>query len=159
MDPVKPLDAVRGEANLGKSLVINGELSGSEDLYIDGSVQGTIDLKDNRLTVGPNGRIKANVTAKSAVVHGKLEGNITASDRVDLKHSAVVTGDISTQRISIDEGAYFKGGVDIRREESKQGLRPEKAETKAPGAPAATGSSIAPSAPSTQSVPSPEPRK
>jgi cytoskeletal protein CcmA (bactofilin family) len=156
MDPVRALDAVHGEANLGKSLVINGELSGSEDLYVDGSVQGTIDLKGYRLTVGPNGRVKANVTAKSAVVHGKLEGNINASDRVDLKHSAVVTGDISTQRISIDEGAYFKGGVDIRREGSKQESMPE---TKAAGAPAVAGSSMAPTGPRTGPSAGPEPRK
>lgn len=159
MDPVRALDAVRGEANLGKSLVINGELSGSEDLYVDGSVQGTIDLKGYRLTVGPNGRVKANVTAKSAVVHGKLEGNINASDRVDLKHSAVVTGDISTQRISIDEGAYFKGGVDIRREGSKQESVPEKPETKAAGVPAVAGSSLAPTGARTGPIAGPEPRK
>lgn len=156
MDAARPLDAVRGEANLGKSLVINGELSGSEDLYLDGSVQGTIDLKGNRLTIGPNGRVKANITAKSAVVHGKVDGNINASDRVDLKHSAVVTGDISTQRISIDEGAYFKGGVDISREGAKQEAMPEKAEAKAAGAPVSAG---APPAPRTGPVAGPEPRK
>ena len=88
----------------------------SEDLYIDGQVEGTIDPKGNRLTIGPNGRVKASVTACAVVVQVKLEGNIQASDRVDLKQSAVVMGDIATQRIAIDEGAYFKGSLNIQKE-------------------------------------------
>lgn len=108
-----PKTAGGEQAHIGKSVVIKGEVSGSEDLYLDGQIEGAIDLKGNRLTIGPNGRVKANVNARSAVIHGKLEGNINATDRVDLKQSATVTGDIVTQRISIDEGAFFKGGVDI----------------------------------------------
>jgi cytoskeletal protein CcmA (bactofilin family) len=108
-------------AQIGKSVVIKGDLSGSEDLYLDGQVEGSISLKSNSLTVGPNGVVKASVEAKGVVVQGKLEGNVQASDRVDLRKSAVVTGDILTQRISIEEGAYLKGKVDI----------PGKAEAKA----------------------------
>lgn len=116
MENQKPSQPGTGQqAHLGKSVMIKGEVSGSEDLYIDGNVEGSIDLKGNSFTLGPNGRVKANVNARSAVIHGKLEGNITATDRVDLKQSATVTGDIVTQRISIDEGAFFKGGVDISR--------------------------------------------
>ena len=100
-------------AQIGKSVVIKGELSGSEDLYVDGQVDGSISLKNFSLTVGPNGQVKASVDAKGVVVQGKLEGNVLASDRVELRKSAVVTGDISTQRISIEEGAYLKGKVDI----------------------------------------------
>ncbi len=100
-------------AQIGKSVVIKGELSGSEDLYVDGQVEGSIALKNNSLTVGPNGQIKASVDAKVVVVQGKLEGNVIATDRVELRKSAVVTGDISTQRISIEEGAFLKGKVDI----------------------------------------------
>ena len=112
----KAPDTASAEMTLiGKSVVIKGELSCSEDLYIDGQVEGTINPKGNRLTIGPNGRVKANVNACAVVVQGKLEGNIQASDRVDLKQSAIVTGDIATQRISIDEGAYFKGGVNIQK--------------------------------------------
>jgi cytoskeletal protein CcmA (bactofilin family) len=124
METPKAPDTARGEMTfIGKSVVIKGELSCSEDLYIDGQVEGTIDPKGNRLTIGPNGRVKANVNACAVVVQGKLEGSIQASDRVDLKQSAVVTGDIATQRISIDEGAYFKGGVNIQKEElNKHGL-------------------------------------
>jgi cytoskeletal protein CcmA (bactofilin family) len=121
METPKALETSRGEMTLiGKSLVIKGELSCDEDLYIDGQVEGTIDPKGNRLTVGPNGRVKANVNACAVVVQGKLEGNIQASDRVDLKQSAVVTGDIAAQRISIDDGAYFKGRVNIQKESPKK---------------------------------------
>jgi cytoskeletal protein CcmA (bactofilin family) len=101
-------------AQIGKSVVIKGELSGSEDLYVDGQVEGSISLKGNSLTVGPNGQIKASVEAKVVVVQGKLEGNVQASDRVELRKSAVLHGDISTQRISIEEGAYLKGKIDIQ---------------------------------------------
>jgi cytoskeletal protein CcmA (bactofilin family) len=101
-------------AQIGKSVVIKGDLSGSEDLYVDGQVEGSISLKNNSLTVGPHGQIKASVEAKGLVVQGKLEGNVLASDRVELRKSAIVTGDISTQRISIEEGAYLKGKIDIQ---------------------------------------------
>jgi len=106
-------------AQIGKSVVIKGELSGSEDLYVDGQVEGSISLKNNSLTVGPNGQVKASVEAKGIVVQGKLEGNVQASDRVELRKSAIVTGDISTQRISIEEGAYLKGKVDIQGKSEK----------------------------------------
>ena len=99
-------------AQIGKSVVIKGELSGSEDLYVDGQVEGSIALKNNGLTVGPNGQIKASVEAKGIVVQGKLEGNVIATDRVDLRKSAIVSGDIITQRISIEEGANLKGTLD-----------------------------------------------
>ena len=124
METTKAPDTAHGEMTLiGKSVVIKGEISCGEDLYIDGEVEGTIDPQGNRLTIGPNGRVKANVTAYAVLVQGKLEGNIKASDRVDLKRSAVVTGDIATQRISIDEGAYFKGGVNIQKETPKKETR------------------------------------
>jgi cytoskeletal protein CcmA (bactofilin family) len=107
---------------IGKSVVIKGEVSCGEDLYIDGQVEGTVDPKGNRLTIGPNGRAKANVNAGVVVVEGKLEGNIQASDRVDLKQSAIVVGDVVTQRISIDEGASIKGSVNIQKEPPKNEL-------------------------------------
>ena len=111
--------AASGLAQIGKSVVIKGELSGSEDLFLDGLVEGTIALKGNSLTVGPNGNVKASIDAKGVVVQGKLEGNIQASDRVELRKSANVTGDIATQRISIEEGAFLKGKVDIHRTDAK----------------------------------------
>jgi cytoskeletal protein CcmA (bactofilin family) len=106
-------------AQIGKSVVVKGELSGSEDLYVDGQVEGSIALKGNSLTVGPNGMVKASVEAKGVVVQGKLEGNVQASERVELRKSAIVTGDISTQRIAIEEGAYLKGKVDIQTKDGK----------------------------------------
>ncbi len=108
-----------GLAQIGKSVVIKGDLSGSEDLYLDGQVEGSISLKGNSLTVGPNGQVKASVDAKGVVIQGKLEGNIQASDRVELRKSASVTGDIATQRISIEEGAFLRGKVDIHRADTK----------------------------------------
>jgi cytoskeletal protein CcmA (bactofilin family) len=123
MDAPKPPDSACPVMTLiGKSVVIKGELSCGEDLYIDGEVEGTIDPKGNRLTIGPHGRVKANVIASAVVVEGKLQGNIQASERVDLKHSAIVVGDIVTRRISIDEGAQFKGSVNIQKEPPKNEL-------------------------------------
>lgn len=112
------MDAAKtGEfAHIGRSVTVKGELSGSEDLYIDGQVEGTIELKGNSLTIGPNGQVKANVNAKDVVVQGKLEGNIQAAQRAELKKSAVTVGDISTQRVAIEEGAYFKGKIEVQKD-------------------------------------------
>jgi cytoskeletal protein CcmA (bactofilin family) len=111
----KPPD--RSEAaHIGKSVVIKGELSGSEDLWLDGEVEGTIELHSNVLTVGPNGRVRAHVSGREVVVHGKLDGNIRGSDRVELKRTSVVVGDIATQRIVIEEGAFFKGNIDVQKD-------------------------------------------
>ena len=106
-------------AHIGKSVVIKGELSGSEDLYVDGTVEGTIQLQGNNLIIGPNGHVHADVNAKCVIIQGKLEGNIRASDRAELRKSAVILGDIVTQRIAIEDGAYFKGKVEIQREAAK----------------------------------------
>jgi cytoskeletal protein CcmA (bactofilin family) len=115
------MDAPQGKelATIGKSVVIKGELSGSEDLYVDGQIDGAIDLRNHSLTVGPNGNVKANISAKAIVIQGKVDGSLTASDRLDLRKSAVVTGDVTTQRIAIEEGAFLKGKVDIQREAGK----------------------------------------
>jgi len=103
------------QATIGKSLVIKGEVSGSESLYIDGRVEGSINLPGNRVTVGRNGVVNANVTAREIVVTGKVRGNLTASDRVDIRNEGSLTGDVVAQRISIEDGAFFKGGIDIRK--------------------------------------------
>ena len=103
------------QASIGKSLVIKGEVTGSESLYIDGRVEGTINLAGNRVTVGPNGVVNANVNAREIVVIGKLKGNLVASDRVDIRNEGSLTGDVIAQRISIEDGAFFKGGIDIRK--------------------------------------------
>src|SRR6266404_182695 len=103
-------------AHIGKSVLVKGELSGSEDLYLDGEVEGSIDLQEHSLTIGPHGRVSANVKARDVVVHGKVDGNIHGTERVELKRSAVLMGDISTQRIVIEDGAYFKGAIDIKKD-------------------------------------------
>jgi cytoskeletal protein CcmA (bactofilin family) len=115
------------QATIGKSLVIKGEVSGSESLYIDGKVEGSINLSGNRVTVGRNGQVAANITAREIVVLGKVRGNVTASDRVDIRSEGSLTGDVTAQRISIEDGAFFKGGIDIR----KPGSNEKAAEPKA----------------------------
>jgi cytoskeletal protein CcmA (bactofilin family) len=101
--------------NIGKSVVIKGELAGSEDLTIEGSVEGTIQLRDHVLTIGPNGKIKAQVFAKSVIVLGEVTGNVTATDKVDIRDNGSVDGDIVSPRVAIAEGAHFRGSVDMQR--------------------------------------------
>jgi cytoskeletal protein CcmA (bactofilin family) len=107
-------------AHLGRSVFIRGELSGSEDIYVDGQVEGNIQLSGNSLTVGPNGRIRANITAKNVTVSGSVDGNIDAGERTDMRKSAVVKGDVRTRRIAIEEGAYFTGKLEILGENKVQ---------------------------------------
>jgi len=101
--------------NIGKSVVIKGELNGSEDLTIEGHVEGTIQLRDHVLTIGPNGKIKAQVFAKAVIVLGEVTGNVTASDKVDIRDNGSVDGDIISPRVAIAEGAHFRGSVDMQR--------------------------------------------
>src|SRR5580698_4923544 len=116
------------QATIGKSLVVKGELSGSESLYVDGKVEGTITLPGNRVTVGRNGQVAANISAREVVVLGKVRGNIQASDRVDIRSEGSLTGDVVAARISIEDGAFFKGGIDIRKPgDSKNGTPAEPA--------------------------------
>ena len=119
------VDQTRGEqrlmheelANIGKSIVINGELSGSEDLTIEGQVEGKIELRDHVLTVGSNGHIKAQVIAKSIVVLGHVTGNLTATERVDIRENGSVEGDIVAPRVAIADGSHFRGSIDMQRTE------------------------------------------
>jgi cytoskeletal protein CcmA (bactofilin family) len=102
-----------GFANIGKSITIKGEVSGSEDVYVDGQVEGSIQMSGNSLTIGPNAKVHGNVAAKNVVVGGSLDGNIQAEERAELRKSAIVNGDVQTKRIAIEEGAYFKGKLEI----------------------------------------------
>jgi len=119
--------------NIGKSVVIKGELNGSEDLTIEGHVEGTIQLRDHVLTIGPNGRIKAQVFAKSVIVLGEVTGNVTANDKVDIRDNGSVDGDIVAPRVAIAEGAHFRGSVDMQR----KGGAPGQAKPAAAAQPAA----------------------
>jgi cytoskeletal protein CcmA (bactofilin family) len=113
--PVSATTTTADQATIGKSLVIKGEVTGSESLYIDGRVEGSISLAGNRVTIGRNGVVAANISAREIVVLGKVRGNLTASDRVDIRSDGSLTGDVVAARISIEDGAYFKGGIDIRK--------------------------------------------
>lgn len=101
--------------NIGKSVVIKGELNGSEDLTIEGQVEGKIELKDNVLTIGTNGKIKASVFAKTVIVLGEVVGNVTASEKVDIRDNGSVDGDITSPKVAIAEGAHFRGAIDMNR--------------------------------------------
>jgi cytoskeletal protein CcmA (bactofilin family) len=122
IEPARPAaaSASTGEqATIGKGLFIKGEITGSESLYIDGKIEGTINLPGNRLTVGRNGQVNAAVNAREIVVLGKVRGNVVATDRVDIRAEGSLTGDVAAARISIEDGAFFKGGIDIRKPEGK----------------------------------------
>ena len=107
--------------NIGKSVVIKGDLSGSEDLTIEGQVEGKIELRQNILTIGPNGKIKAQVFAKAVIVQGEVQGNITATERVDIRDAGSVDGDLAAPRIAIADGAHFRGSIDMQRPAERQG--------------------------------------
>src|SRR5215469_17632355 len=110
--------------HIGKSVVIRGELTGNEDLYLDGEVEGNINLRDHKLVIGPNARIKAAISARDVVVHGRVDGNVTASERVELKRASTLCGDVFTHRIVIEDGAVFKGSIDIKEQrETKTEVR------------------------------------
>ena len=133
--PTAAAAAATGEqATIGKSLIVKGEVSGSESLYIDGKVEGAINLPGNRVTVGRNGQVAANIMAREIVVLGKVRGNCQASDRVEIRSEGSLTGDVIAARISIEDGAFFKGGIDIRKPGAGEGK---------PGVPPANGAAAA----------------
>jgi cytoskeletal protein CcmA (bactofilin family) len=104
--------------SIGKSIVIKGEVTGSEDLTIEGQVEGKIELREHILSIGPTGRVQAHVAAKAIVVHGQVTGNLTAADKVDIRENGAVEGDIIAPRVAIADGAKFRGSIDMRRDES-----------------------------------------
>jgi len=116
--------AAADQASISKGLFIKGEITGSESLFIDGKVEGSINLNGNRVTVGRNGQVAASITAREVVVLGKVRGNVTATDRVDIRAEGALTGDVAAARISIEDGAFFKGGIDIRKPDQKPAAAP-----------------------------------
>jgi cytoskeletal protein CcmA (bactofilin family) len=129
-DPLRGLE--KTAVNIGKSVVIKGELNGSEDLTIEGQVEGKIELRQNVLTIGPNARIKAQVFAKSVIILGEITGNVAATDKVDIRDNGSVDGDIAAPRVAIAEGAHFRGSIDMQRAE-----KGKPADAKSASAPAA----------------------
>jgi cytoskeletal protein CcmA (bactofilin family) len=140
-----PRQQEKGTVNIGKSVVIKGDLTGSEDLTIEGQVEGKIELRQNVLTIGANGKIKAQIFAKIVIVQGEVQGNITATERIDIRDNGSVDGDLSSPRIAIADGAHFRGSIDMQRQAAKPG------ETKAaevrPAGPAVPASPAVPAAP------------
>jgi cytoskeletal protein CcmA (bactofilin family) len=118
--PVKPSTSPVDQATIGRSLVIKGEVSGSESIFIDGRVEGSLNFPDNRVTVGRNGNVAANITAKEVVIMGKVQGNVSCEDRLDIRSEGLLSGDVITHRISVEEGAILKGGVEVRTPEKKE---------------------------------------
>jgi cytoskeletal protein CcmA (bactofilin family) len=123
----------RDLVNIGKSIVIKGELGGSEDLTIEGQVEGKIELRDHVLTIGPNGKIKAQVFAKAVVVLGQVTGNVTATEKVDIRDNGSVDGDLLSPRVAIAEGAHFRGSIDMQRKPEQ--VRPAPAPEIKPATP------------------------
>ena len=128
----------RDVVNIGKSVVIKGELNGSEDLTIEGHVEGKIELRDHVLTIGPNGKIKAELFAKSVVVLGEVVGNVSASEKVDIRENGSVEGDITSPRVAIAEGAHFRGSVDMAQKgKAASGPRPTEVKSQPASQPVA----------------------
>jgi cytoskeletal protein CcmA (bactofilin family) len=122
-----PEPETRNTATIGKAVKINGQIFTKEDLYVDGDVEGTIESHDNKVTIGPNGRVQAGIRAREVVILGQVQGNVEASDKVDIRKDAKLVGDITTSRISIEDGALFKGSIDIKKAEPKPAAAPAPA--------------------------------
>jgi len=120
--PIRTYDppAPAGSATIGKAVMIKGQIFSREDLVIDGEVEGTVEAQDHRVTVGPNGKVQASVKAREIVVLGSIHGNVEAADKIDIRKDARLVGDIKTARIVIEDGAYFKGSIDIVKSETKR---------------------------------------
>jgi len=141
----EPHHDVARTAVLGKSVIVKGQIFSREDLTIDGEVEGTVELQEHRLTIGPNGKVRASVKARELVVLGTIHGDVETTDKIDIRKEAKLVGDIKTARIVIEDGAYFKGNIDIVRAEA---ARPAAAPQPKPQAVASTPSSAAAAAPS-----------
>jgi len=110
-------NSTRGQASIGKAVKIDGQIYSKEDLYVDGDVEGTIELQEHRLTIGPNGKVHCNIKAREVVILGNVQGNVEASEKLEVRKDARVVGDIKTARIVIEDGAYFKGRIDTVKPE------------------------------------------
>src|ERR1700720_184180 len=146
--PTRPLEtrpdtARGGGAILGKSVILKGQIYGREDVTIDGEVEGTVELQEHRLTVGPNGKVRASIKARELVVLGTIHGDVETTDKIDIRKEAKLVGDIKTARIVIEDGAYFKGNIDIVRAEAARPSAAAAAATPSPK-PAASAATPAP---------------
>lgn len=142
-----------GPAMVGKAVVVKGEIHSREDLYIDGEIQGTVELTESKLTIGPNGKIQATIRAREVVVFGSVQGNVEAIEKIDIRKEARLVGDIRTARIVIEDGAFFKGSIDILKPEPKPQPAPAKTATPA----AASAAAVSNVAPVTEAAPASKP--
>jgi len=117
--PSKTVSVPVEQATIGRSVVIKGEVSGNESLYVDGRIEGTVNFAEHRVTIGRNGSVAANISAREVVILGKVQGNIQCTDRLDIRSEGSLTGDVITQRISVEDGAVLKGSVQVRAVEHK----------------------------------------
>ena len=134
--PTKTAGAPMEQATIGRSLVIKGEVSGSESLYIDGTIEGTINFADNRITIGRNGHVAANINAKELVIMGTVKGNVECTDRLDIRSEGSLTGDVITERISVEDGAIMTGSIEVRTsaQQKKKSAAGEETKTMAAAA-------------------------
>jgi cytoskeletal protein CcmA (bactofilin family) len=134
-----------GSASIGKAVKIVGQIFSKEDLYIDGDIEGTVEALENRLTIGPHGSAKAGIKAREVVLQGTIQGNVEATEKMEIKKDARLVGDVRTARIIIEDGAYFKGSIDIvKPEPAKAPPKPQLAAPAVPAAPAAPAIAGAP---------------
>ena len=124
--PSKTVSVPVEQATIGRSVVIKGEVSGTESLYVDGRIEGTVNFSEHRVTIGRNGSVAANISAREVVILGKVQGNIQCSDRLDIRSEGALTGDVITQRISVEDGAVLKGSVQVRAVEHKDKAQAQK---------------------------------
>jgi cytoskeletal protein CcmA (bactofilin family) len=140
-----PTPATGGSATIGKAVMIKGQIFSREDLVIDGEIEGTVEAQEHRVTVGPNGKVHAGVKAREIVVLGAIHGNVEAADKIDIRKDARLVGDIKTSRIVIEDGAYFKGSIDIIKPDAKpQASAPVQRERSAVAQPASVQTTAAP---------------
>src|SRR6266852_5423554 len=126
--PSKTVSVPVEQATIGRSVVIKGEVSGTESLYIDGRIEGTVNFADHRVTIGRNGSVAANINAREVVILGKVQGNIQCTDRLDIRSEGALTGDVVTQRISVEDGAVLKGSVQVRAVEHNKSQAQKQAQ-------------------------------
>jgi cytoskeletal protein CcmA (bactofilin family) len=144
-EPLASAPRPGGSAALGKNVTVKGQIFAREDLTIDGEVEGTVECHEHRLTIGPNARVQAGLKAREIIIQGSIQGNVDATDKIDIKKEAKLVGDIKTSRIVIEDGAYFKGSIDI----SKPSAR---AQPGAPGQPASAQQPLASSQPASTPI-------
>ena len=145
-EPLTPSRSGGGSAALGKNVTVKGQIFAREDLTIDGEVEGTVECHEHRLTIGPNARVQAGLKAREIIIQGSIQGNVDATEKIDIKKEAKLVGDIKTSRIVIEDGAYFKGSIDISKPQTRaQGQAAPAGATAQPAAAAATSQAGTPS--------------